>query len=178
MPTIVTLDFEASCLPRHGRSFPIEVAIAEAGGEVRSWLIRPEPQWRAWAWTAEAEGLHGLTWDQLIEAGRPAAEVLDELATAMQGRPAYADSYLDATWMCTLEAAAGAPPLVRIRHIDALIDALHLNDAGVARALSAAADPTRRRHRAGDDALWLQIFAQALAQEAGSVPDRLAPLAA
>nr|MEC6700676.1 hypothetical protein [Sphingobium sp. SJ10-10] len=36
----VTIDFEVSCLPHHGRSFPIEVGIADSQGS-RAWLIRP-----------------------------------------------------------------------------------------------------------------------------------------
>ena len=55
----MAIDFEASCLPRHGRSFPIEVGIA-GGGIARSWIIRPHAAWAGWDWTAEAEALHGL----------------------------------------------------------------------------------------------------------------------
>ena len=38
--TIIAIDFEASCLPRHGRSYPIEVGVAGDGIE-RSWIIAP-----------------------------------------------------------------------------------------------------------------------------------------
>ena len=34
--TLIALDFEASCLPRHGRSYPIEIGIADEHGLIRS----------------------------------------------------------------------------------------------------------------------------------------------
>ena len=162
MQTFLTLDFEASCLPQHGRSFPIEGGLAGPGGFVRSWLIRPEPAWQDWTWTEEAEALHGLSYDRLVRDGLPAARVLADLAQVVGSRPVFADSYLDAGWMRTLEAAVGAPPLVRVRHIDALIDTLGLDDQAVARAVAEAHAQAIPRHRAGDDARWLQGLAALL----------------
>ena len=40
---IVTIDFEASCLPQRGRSYPIEVGIAGNKGSL-AWLIQPPRQ--------------------------------------------------------------------------------------------------------------------------------------
>ena len=57
MPSLVTIDFEASCLPRDGRSYPIEVGVADMAGWSRAWLIRPEAEWRGWTWWAEAQAL-------------------------------------------------------------------------------------------------------------------------
>ncbi|MBV9511029.1 MAG: hypothetical protein JO303_12190 [Caulobacteraceae bacterium] len=173
MSPIFTLDFEASCLPKHGRSFPIEVAVATPEGEIWSWLIRPEPIWRAWTWTAEAEGLHGLTWDQLVREGRPAGEVVGELGQILAGQPAYADSYLDADWMRTLEMAAGVRPSIEVRHIDALINTLDLDDVAVAQAVLAAGDDGPR-HRAGPDAVWLQALVRGLLAEAHPTRERIA----
>ncbi len=166
MSPIFTLDFEASCLPQHGRSFPIEVGLAGPDGSVCAWLIRPEPAWRDWTWTQEAEQLHGLSRDQLDRDGLPAGQVLDEVAEVLRGRPAYADSYLDAGWMRTLEAAGQAPPLVSVRHIDALIHQLDLPDPVVTRAVAEVAALPFRRHRAGEDARWLQALAGRLTAEA------------
>jgi hypothetical protein len=94
--------------------------------------------------------------------GWPAADVLAAVTRVVGGQPVYADCYLDAGWMRTLEMAAGAPPLIRVRHIDAFIDSLSLDDQAVSRAVLAAGDPSLRRHRAGDDALWLQSLASEL----------------
>jgi hypothetical protein len=99
---ILTLDFEASCLPKHGRSFPIEVGISDLRGVSRSWLIQPHDSWRTWAWTAEAERLHGLDRGQLEREGLPADQVLAALAGAVDGAYVVADCDLDADWLKTL----------------------------------------------------------------------------
>ena len=166
MSTIFTLDFEASCLPHHGRSFPIEVGVAGPDGLVKSWLIKPDAAWAGWTWTPEAEAMHGLSRERLEREGLPAEVVLDELRAVLRGQPAYADSYLDARWMRLLEAAAGAPPLVDVRHIDALVDRLGVDDGVVFRAIAAADARPFRRHRAAEDARWLQAVAVELQAEA------------
>ncbi|MDO8409391.1 MAG: hypothetical protein Q7S93_04960 [Phenylobacterium sp.] len=162
MSPVLTLDFEASCLPQHGRSYPIEVGVAGSGGMVWSWLIRPEPAWRDWTWTDEAEHLHGLTYDQLVRDGVPAREVLGELTAVVGDQLLFADSYLDAGWMRVLETAAGTPPLLRVYHIDALIDRLKVSDETVSRIVYDLARLPFRRHRAGEDARWLQALAARL----------------
>lgn len=158
MPPVHTLDFEASCLPQHGRSFPIEVGVCAPDGTAQAWLIRPDPAWRDWTWTPEAEELHGLTRAQLERDGLPAAEVLTALRAAVGYQPVYADSYFDAAWMRTLEAAAGAPPMLKVDHVEALIHRWDVSDATVARALAEVSELPFRRHRAAEDARWLQAL--------------------
>lgn len=161
-PAILAIDFEASCLPRHGLSFPIEVGVADECGGVRSSLIRPDTTWRDWTWTAEAEALHGLTRERLYDEGRPAAVVAAELTEILQGRLVIADSYLDDDWMRTLMAAAGRPPPTRIVHVDALADRLDLTFEEVVGCVAAADAHGFRRHRAGDDAQWLAALLSAM----------------
>ena len=168
MSAIFTLDFEASCLPRHGRSFPIEVGIADDAGQVWSWLIRPEAAWADWTWTAEAEGLHGIGRERLMDEGLPAAQVVRELGAVLDGQSAYADSHLDADWMRTLEMTAGARPMMVVRHIEALVDKLRLDEAAVARAVAAVGAGAGPRHRAGPDALWLQALVAELRMQASA----------
>lgn len=170
MSDIVTLDFEASCLPQHGRSFPIEVGVALPDGRSRAWLIRPHAGWRGWTWTEEAERLHGLSLDELDRDGLPATVVLDELRAALGDRPAYVDSYFDARWMRTLETAAGAPPLIKVLHIDALMSQWNVKEATVARAVAEANRLRLRRHTARGDAIWLQVFVQALTLKEAASP--------
>ena len=107
--TILTIDFEASCLPRHGRSFPIEVGVA-GGGLSRSWLIRPAACWAGWDWTQEAEALHGISRARIERDGLPAAQVLAELVATVAGRRVIADSPLDQYWLDRLAAAAIPSP--------------------------------------------------------------------
>ena len=83
--TLIALDFEASCLPRHGRSYPIEIGIADEHGLIRSWLIRPPDAWAGWGWTQEAERLHGISKEQLARDGLPPARVVAELEPYVRG---------------------------------------------------------------------------------------------
>ncbi|MDO7834826.1 hypothetical protein Q4610_07175 [Sphingobium sp. HBC34] len=152
--TILTIDFEASCLPRHGRSFPIEVGIA-GDGVSRNWLIRPHESWAGWDWTAEAQALHGLSHDRIVREGQPAGTVLAELAAAAAGRRVIADSLLDQYWLDTLAQAAGMPSPFRIDHVATLFDEQAADAARIAAAVAYADAQGAVRHRAAGDALWL-----------------------
>ncbi len=151
---IVAIDFEASCLPRHGRSFPIEVGIAGDRFSSCSWLIRPHASWAGWTWTASAEAVHGLSLDRLYRDGLPAERVAAELIEAIGGRRIVADSLLDGIWMETLTGAAGmaTPP---IAHVSELFEELDASDEDIAAAQAAVSGLPFLRHRAGDDARWL-----------------------
>lgn len=151
---ITTIDFEASCLPRHGRSFPIEVGMAD-GVLSRSWLIRPHDSWADWDWTAEAEALHGLSRDRIAREGLPVEVVLAELTDAMQGRRIVADSVIDQYWLDTLATAAGAPSPFKIEHVATLIDEQGADAVQVGAAVAFADGQAMMRHRAASDALWL-----------------------
>ncbi|MBZ9647765.1 MULTISPECIES: hypothetical protein [Sphingomonadaceae] len=154
---ITTIDFEASCLPRHGRSFPIEVGIAD-GDVSRSWLIRPHDSWAGWDWTPEAEALHGLSRDRIEREGLPVTVVLAELVAATQGRRVVADSLIDQYWLDTLAAAAGAPTPFTIQHVVTLFDEQGADEARVGAAVAFADGQGATRHRAAGDALWLSAL--------------------
>lgn len=151
--SIVAIDFEASCLPRHGRSYPIEVGIA-GDGIARSWIIRPHDDWAGWSWTAEAEALHGLSRDRVMREGVPAYQVMRELEDAVQARRFVADSAIDQYWMDVLARAAGAKP-PRIDHVSRVFDEWGVSEEAVSRAIRHADACGAIRHRAGGDALWL-----------------------
>ena len=178
MNAIMTIDFEASCLPRHGRSFPIEVGVSDLAGRTQAWLIRPHPVWQGWGWTAEAEGLHGLSRRQIEGEGLPAAIVLQNLAAAVRGHALEADSDLDARWLRTLALAlalalaAGAVEPFRVGQVSGLLDAWQATPERAADAMRAADRMTRERHRAAADARWLALVLEGLRPRDGSVPRR------
>lgn len=151
---IITIDFEASCLPRHGRSFPIEVGIA-CPGMARSWLIRPHADWRDWDWTDQAQALHGLSRACIDQHGLPVWQVLAELTAAVAGHPVVADSHIDQYWLDTLAAAAGRPSPFAIDHVSTVIDALGVDEQRIAVAVGQADALVPARHRAAADAGWL-----------------------
>jgi len=160
----LTIDFEASCLPRDGRSFPIEVGIADAAGRYRSWLIRPHADWVGWTWTREAERLHGISREQLERDGLPANVVLNELNTVIGDGKVIADSWLDAAWLDTLCTAAGFEARFAIVHLANIVNDLDLTPEQVVHADSTVAAMNFRRHRAGEDARHLALWLTALMQ--------------
>lgn len=151
---VLAIDFEASCLPRHGRSFPIEVALA-GEGEAQSWLIRPHDDWADWDWTMEAEALHGLTRARVMQEGKPAAVVLAELAQAARGCRVVADSLIDPYWLETLARAAGHCTPFAVDHVSMLLDEWGVSEEQIVAAVGAADRDCPSRHRAGSDARWL-----------------------
>ncbi|MFC3442411.1 hypothetical protein ACFOKF_14650 [Sphingobium rhizovicinum] len=153
----MTIDFEASCLPRHGRSFPIEVGIA-GDGVARSWLIRPHADWADWDWTAEAEALHGLSRERIMHEGQTVDIVLAELVAAVAGQRVVADSLIDQYWLDTLASAAGAASPFRIDHVASLFDEQGADEQRVADAVAHADAQGVVRHRAAGDALWLSAL--------------------
>lgn len=74
MNDIAIIDVEASGL--HFDSYPIEIAVLK-NGETRSWLIKPEPNWKYWC--DVAEGLHGISREILFSEGLLAFEVVEQL---------------------------------------------------------------------------------------------------
>ena len=166
----VTIDFEASCLPRHGRSFPIEVGISGALGTC-SWLIRPLPEWQAWDWTESAQRIHGIPREQLEDEGLAPATVLREVLEAVGAARVVADSRIDRLWWQTLLDAAGPAVCPRtsgrnigIEHVADLFDELGATHAQILFAQQRADGLCPERHRAGTDARWLFTLLSTLTQ--------------
>lgn len=170
--TILAIDFEASCLPRHGRSFPIEVGVA--GPDIRhSWLIRPSGDWSGWDWTAEAEALHGLTRAQVERDGQPVETVLAQLATVVAGRRVVADSLIDQYWLETLAAAARATLPFTIDHIAQILDERNVGETAIVAAVAFADLRYPVRHRAACDAQWLYAVLAHAVGESVDAPERM-----
>lgn len=163
MPTLA-IDFEASCLPRHGRSFPIEVGIA-GNGHAESWLIRPHESWAGWNWSKEAQALHGLSLEQVQQEGRPARLVLEQLAAAANGCRLVADSVIDQYWLETLAIAARMDAPFDIDHVALLLDEHGADEQRISAAVACANARHPVRHRAASDALWLSALFDHVAGE-------------
>lgn len=154
---VAIIDFEASCLPEAGESYPIEVALAKIDGGTRSWLIRPTGEWRFWDWSAEAERLHGISRAMLAEQGHNPEDVLDGLAAEAAGYDIYADCDLDAYWLETLAQACGRAPPFRVRYLGELLCAQGVSRADVVAALDHARQMLPAEHVARNDASRLAL---------------------
>lgn len=159
------IDFEASCLPEYGQSFPIEVAVARIDGESRVWLIRPVEAWRHWDWSEEAERLHGLRREVLEQQGQPPEVVVREMAAFVNDCDVYADADLDQYWLEVLCHAAGVKPPFPVHFVGEF-----MQQRGYTRGqVDAALDEARRRlpleHAAREDARRLALVVRLLLEE-------------
>jgi hypothetical protein len=111
------IDFEASGLSPD--SYPIEVAVV--GPRTRySTLIMPCRYWNHWSY--DAQDMHGLTREDLINFGLTPAAVARELNERFSGKILWADSSYDALWMDVLFEAAEAEPSFLVRNYFDLMD--------------------------------------------------------
>lgn len=166
MDSVAIIDFEASCLPNHGLSFPIEVAVAKVGGGSRSWLIRPAARWFYWDWSQEAEALHGISRELLKQKGLPAQQVLREVAAEVAGYHVYADSDLDSYWLETLAEACDAPLPFPILYLGELFQQMRTSSAAIEAAEGKAAARLPQEHVARNDARRLAITVELLSAAA------------
>lgn len=146
------IDFEASCLPEYGQSFPIEVAIARIDGSSRAWLIRPSEKWAYWDWDPDAEALHGISRALLAREGLPPAQVLAEMAAFVGGYDVYADADLDQFWLELLCAAVGTRLPFPVHYLGELLQERGYSRPQVVRALEEAKRRMPREHLAREDA--------------------------
>ena len=155
---LAVIDFEGSCFPSDGRSFPVEVAACRVGsGETREWLIRPHPSWAEWTWTTSAEAVHGISRELLDREGRPADQVLAELCAFVEGLKVVSDSEADQHWLGVLAEAGCGVATFRIESSAHLLKLLGVegqtqDDARWREADRLARDRIPGDHRAGPDA--------------------------
>lgn len=156
------IDFEASCLPEHGQSYPIEVAIARTDGESRVWLIRPLDAWRHWDWSEEAEALHGISRAMLQCDGLPAAQVLSEMTEFVAGCAVYSDAELDEYWLEVLCQGLGARLPFPIRYLGEWMMSRGYTRPQVVAALEEAKTLLPKEHLAREDAKRLAMVVRLL----------------
>lgn len=159
---VAIIDFEASCLPEAGESYPIEVALAKMDGSTRSWLIQPVAEWQYWDWSAEAEHLHGISRQMLRDHGQRPEQVLDELRAEAADCEIYADCDLDAYWLETLAQACDRTSPFPVRYLGELLCAQGVSRGAVVSALDRAKHLRPAEHVARDDASRLALMLRLL----------------
>ncbi|WP_395392550.1 hypothetical protein [Novosphingobium sp. BL-8A] len=156
------IDFEASCLPEHGQSYPIEVAIARTDGESRAWMIRPLAAWEHWDWSEEAEALHGISRAMLECDGLPAAQVLAEMTEFVGGCAVYSDAELDEYWLEVLCQGLSASLPFPIRYLGEWMMSRGYTRPQVVAALEEAKTLLPKEHLAREDAKRLAMVVRLL----------------
>jgi len=164
----VVIDIEASGFGRG--SYPIEIGLALADGSPHCFLIRPLPHWSHWS--REAEDIHGIDRDTLLQHGRPAPWVAEQLNRLLAGQTAYTDAWgNDNSWLGRLYEEVGLGQRYRLETIRRLLSETQAAAWGETRE-TLRWRLKARRHRASSDALVLQKTYQELCS-LGSLPDQL-----
>lgn len=92
----VFLDIEASGLVVE--SYPIEIAWNDAAGDIKSFLIKPDPEWSYW--NEDAQALHRISRTTLKHEGISLHEACDLLDADLKGGHIFSDaSFYERQWL-------------------------------------------------------------------------------
>ncbi len=143
-------------------SYPIEVGVALPDGTGRCFLLRPEPEWTHW--DLQAESVHQISREQLLENGLPVPEAADLLHRWVDGRTAYSDGWgVDRPWLALLFSAAKVQQNFKLDTIRSLLTEAQAAAWGETRR-KISREINLRRHRASTDARVLQLTYQRVNQ--------------
>lgn len=146
------IDIEASGFGAH--SYPIEIGVVKADGSRYCSLIAPQEDWVHWS--DQAESVHGISRAFIIEKGKPAKQVCQELNRFLGSISAYSDAWVhDSPWLNRLFWAGRSNPEFHLSPIELITteDQLMIWD-------DTKQDLTHQlkihRHRASADAFLIQ----------------------
>lgn len=137
------IDFEASGIAPD--SYPIEVAVV-SNESVYSSLIKPARYWTHWSF--DAQDMHGLSQDHLLQEGDPPHTVAERMNQLFSGQVLCSDSPQDGFWLDVLFEAADQIPTFELKPLEVFVGREAASD--IYRLL-----PTTRHHRALHDATAL-----------------------
>ncbi|WP_455824097.1 hypothetical protein [Pseudomonas graminis] len=137
------IDFEASGIAPD--SYPIEVAVVSSETSFSS-LIRPARYWTHWSF--DAQDMHGLTQDHLLQEGDAPPTVAERMNQLFSGHVLCSDSPQDVFWLDVLYEAADLSPTFELKPLEVFVGRQAASD--IYRLL-----PTTRHHRASNDATAL-----------------------
>lgn len=134
------IDFEASGIAPE--SYPIEVAVVFPGGEYQT-LIKPTDYCDHWSY--DAQDMHQLTREQLVNEGTPVFEVAQRMNALFDGKTLCSDNPADCFWLDVLYEVAGIEPTFEVLPIESFV--------GRESAVKICSRlPVRKGHRALQDA--------------------------
>lgn len=177
------VDVEASSL-KYG--FPVEIGWARLvttnGGpgyiQSGSMLIKPCSRWldpSDFAWSHEAEAIHGISREEACRDGLPVLRVAEAINEIAAGATAWVDTLsfdYDYAWIECLFRAAGIERKFRIKYLGSLYRQYWDDDDHPAvMAATQAANSQEPAHRAEPDAIQMAFaFRMALERHAVSAP--------
>lgn len=145
------IDFEASSL--RDTSYPIEVAWSLEDGTIEAYLIKPAWDWSDW--DPNAEAVHNISQQELIEKGLPAWHIAHRMNETLHGKTLYSDApEFDGFWLERLFAHHNDEPRFELRHFDSLFPQVSPNHIAAQSEL-ARYSVFGRQHRAAHDVQFL-----------------------
>lgn len=152
----VIIDIEASGFGKG--SYPIEIGVATDNGESRNWLIRPEDDWTHWQ--PDAEKLHGIQRETLVNEGLSPRFVAGALNELFEGQILYTDGWgFDSGWLSLLFYVAEQKMLFKLETLPKILSQYQLEHWDDNKA-ALRKKHGFRHHSAEDDARLLQLTYQ------------------
>lgn len=112
------IDLEASGFG--SGSYPIEIGYALEDRVVHACLVRPAAGWDHWS--DEAEGVHGISRELLLEKGQSPRQVALMLNESLHSKVLYSDAWnFDSSWLGRLFDEAGLVQRFRLDTISRLL---------------------------------------------------------
>jgi hypothetical protein len=153
------LDIEASSFSLE--SYPIQIAWGSPNGNIECHLINPKhiDGWKDWS--QQAQSVHRLNIETLIENGQHPREVAERINQCLEGHEVWSDApVLDTFWLGALFEAVEFAPKFQLYDATKLFERSVLDCAMPQRALAdayrIAAERTQgRRHSADGDVEYL-----------------------
>lgn len=110
------IDFEASGIAPD--SYPIEVAVVSSETSFSS-LIKPVRYWTHWSF--DAQDMHGLTQDHLLQEGDTPVAVATNMNQLFSGHVLCSDSPQDSFWFDVLFEAADLMPTFELKPLEVFV---------------------------------------------------------
>jgi len=150
LPTII--DIEASGFGR--KSYPIEVGLAMPDGKTHCFIISPQDHWTFW--DEEAEAVHGITRELLMEHGREPIDVCNSLNQLLLGQRVYSDAWShDISWLGKLFDLIQVPQLFQMDSLRTLMSEEQVIHWHPTKDV-VIGELNLNRHRASSDAMIIQ----------------------
>jgi len=150
VPNII--DIEASGFG--ALAYPIEVGYVLSNGERYCALIRPFEHWTHWS--DDAEAVHKIPRQTLLERGKSPSAICCELNEQLQGATVYSDAWVvDKPWLNRLFHDAGIPMQFFISPIELILDERQFEHWPDVRD-AVITEHEIERHRASNDAWIIQ----------------------
>ncbi|MCF2949353.1 hypothetical protein L0668_14635 [Paraglaciecola aquimarina] len=135
-------------------SYPIEVGVINQSGEKFCKLVKPHTDWQHW--DKQAEDLHGISRQVLLDKGVPIVQICQELNQFLSNQIVYSDGWVvDQTWMIKLFSDARVAMNFTLSPLEMILKeeqmaVWHVTKDEVCKKMNL------KRHRASSDAALIQ----------------------